>query len=578
MPALTSILSSDGSAVYNGLGLTSPTATLHIRGLTGTKWDWSTDTTSNVTLVPVSAGRWSFNLSAPAANDALFDFSPIPTNGTGKGAVRFFRDTNTTGLARLEIMQGNGTGNANSVLGGNSDSYFNTLNGNVLIGTATNPSNYKLLVSNGSFSAYDTTNGGIQVGAAIGLTKLYSGTNQLQIANANNSNLLMSIKNNGNVVIPILTASNIVATDASKNLVSVATSGTGSVVLSASPTLTGVPLAPTATAGTNTTQVATTAFVTGAVFDGLASKANNTLGGIVAALGFTPENVANKATTLTASGTAYPNNDAVIAGLATKEPSFAKNTAFNKDFGTTSGTVAEGNDSRILNGQTAFSWGNHASAGYALTTGSNINQSSFRTALGLGSNAYTSTAFLPLMGGTLDGALLISSGYGIGFKLEDGFSITREAGYTSFKYGNIEKMKLSGNGLDVIGNITASPAIASNQVVVKSQLDAVARPYKVYTALLSQTGTNAPTATVLENTLGGPVVWSRTNNGVYDGTLTGAFASNKTTIQITGTVFNAFFAGFRKDDNTVTIGSSNTTGIGADNLILNSTIEIRVYN
>ena len=37
--------------------------------------------------------------------------------------------------------------------------------------------------------------------------------------------------------------------------------GTGSVVLSASPALTGTPTAPTATAGTNTTQLATTAFV-----------------------------------------------------------------------------------------------------------------------------------------------------------------------------------------------------------------------------------------------------------------------------------------------------------------------------
>jgi hypothetical protein len=40
--------------------------------------------------------------------------------------------------------------------------------------------------------------------------------------------------------------------------------GTGSTVLSASPTLTGTPLAPTASPGTNTTQIATTAFVTAA--------------------------------------------------------------------------------------------------------------------------------------------------------------------------------------------------------------------------------------------------------------------------------------------------------------------------
>ena len=58
-----------------------------------------------------------------------------------------------------------------------------------------------------------------------------------------------------------LTASSAVATDASKNLVSVATTGTGNYVLAASPTLTGTPLAPTATNGTNTTQIATTAFV-----------------------------------------------------------------------------------------------------------------------------------------------------------------------------------------------------------------------------------------------------------------------------------------------------------------------------
>jgi hypothetical protein len=39
--------------------------------------------------------------------------------------------------------------------------------------------------------------------------------------------------------------------------------GTGSTVLSASPTFTGTPIAPTATSGTNTTQIATTAFAFG---------------------------------------------------------------------------------------------------------------------------------------------------------------------------------------------------------------------------------------------------------------------------------------------------------------------------
>jgi hypothetical protein len=54
-----------------------------------------------------------------------------------------------------------------------------------------------------------------------------------------------------------------------------ASTGTGSVVLSASPTFTGTPLSTTAANGTNTTQIATTAFVTAAVTNGFPS------GGIV---------------------------------------------------------------------------------------------------------------------------------------------------------------------------------------------------------------------------------------------------------------------------------------------------------
>jgi hypothetical protein len=44
--------------------------------------------------------------------------------------------------------------------------------------------------------------------------------------------------------------------------------------------------------------------------------------------------------------------------------------------------------------------------------------------------------------------------------------------------------------------------------------------YLVYTALLSQTGTNAPVATVLENTLGTTIVWTRDDVGEYIGTFT----------------------------------------------------------
>lgn len=63
-------------------------------------------------------------------------------------------------------------------------------------------------------------------------------------------------------VMSSLTASQAVFTDSLKGLVSKAVTGTGDVVLSDSAALTGIPTAPTASAGTNTTQLATTAFVT----------------------------------------------------------------------------------------------------------------------------------------------------------------------------------------------------------------------------------------------------------------------------------------------------------------------------
>jgi hypothetical protein len=131
--------------------------------------------------------------------------------------------------------------------------------------------------------------------------------------------------------------------------------------------------------------------------------------------------------------------------------------------------------------------------------------------------------------------------------------------------------------LQVNGTITASPAVSPNQVVVKSQLDAVGRPYKVYTALLSQSGTNAPIATVLENTLGGTVVWSRNSNGVYFGTLSGAFTVDKTGIMATPSFSNIIVSAIRSDNNSIIIRTS-TSGTLSDSGLTNVLTEIRVYN
>lgn len=55
-----------------------------------------------------------------------------------------------------------------------------------------------------------------------------------------------------------------------------------------------------------------------------------------------------------------------------------------------------------------------------------------------------------------------------------------------------------------------------------TELYDVNNAYLKYVASLNQTGTNAPTVTILENTLGN-IVWTRVGVGSYLGTLAGAF-------------------------------------------------------
>ncbi|RPD38056.1 tail fiber domain-containing protein [Chitinophaga barathri] len=58
----------------------------------------------------------------------------------------------------------------------------------------------------------------------------------------------------------------------------------------------------------------------------------------------------------------------IIAGTGlTGGGNLTADRTISANFGTAAGTIAQGNDSRILNGQTAFGWGNHASAGYLTT-------------------------------------------------------------------------------------------------------------------------------------------------------------------------------------------------------------------
>lgn len=101
-------------------------------------------------------------------------------------------------------------------------------------------------------------------------------------------------------------------------------------------------------------------------------------------------------------------------------------------------------------------------------------------------------------------------------------------GATRVKTAIIDLITASGNQLtfdangtiqkiDGVNNSIFTIPLKDSGTYTLATLDDIVdtRPYKVYTALLNQSGTNAPTATVLENTLGDDLIFTYLNNGYY---------------------------------------------------------------
>ena len=103
---------------------------------------------------------------------------------------------------------------------------------------------------------------------------------------------------------------------------------------------------------------------------------------------------------------------------------------------------------------------------------------------------------------------------------------------------------------------------------------------KVYRALLTQTGTAAPTATVLQNTLGGTLVWTRLNVGEYKATLASAFPDADKLFPFMGTLGSATAPQlFWNDANSVLLNTAGPTTypVLEDDLLQKTSIEIIVF-
>lgn len=121
--------------------------------------------------------------------------------------------------------------------------------------------------------------------------------------------------------------------------------------------------------------------------------------------------------------------------------------------------------------------------------------------------------------------------------------------------------------------------------------------YLVYTALISQTGTSTPVATILENTLGGVPVITRDHAGFYLFTLAGAFPDDKVIIPpfssyngsnaiflplADGLSLNGYYTVYAAEDSLIVDVRSETwaatdisTVLGTDGYIL---INAQIYN
>jgi hypothetical protein len=106
---------------------------------------------------------------------------------------------------------------------------------------------------------------------------------------------------------------------------------------------------------------------------------------------------------------------------------------------------------------------------------------------------------------------------------------------------------------------------------VTQYIDNQAQP-KVYRALLTQTGTNAPVATVVHNSLGGIPVWTRNAAGEYLITLTGAFPVGKTTMNMKYLDQNIIMDFWNQPDQLFIKNFNNT-----DDYMLDLPVEILVY-
>jgi len=146
-------------------------------------------------------------------------------------------------------------------------------------------------------------------------------------------------------------------------------------------------------------------------------------------------------------------------------------------------------------------------------------------------------------------------------------------------YGNIESVNGLSGLVEIIGGTGISVTTDGNIEVFSN------RPYKIYTVNLNSTGSNSPTAILLESDFTASVNWTRGGTGSYIATLSGATGSagdfghsyNKVFINPISSATGAHLTGQYLSPSEIAITQVDLTGNILDGLT-NAFVDIKVYN
>jgi hypothetical protein len=127
-------------------------------------------------------------------------------------------------------------------------------------------------------------------------------------------------------------------------------------------------------------------------------------------------------------------------------------------------------------------------------------------------------------------------------------------------------------------NLTEKKDSINNAVTEYYTAEEIVAPkYKVYTALLTQEGENAPVATVLENNIGN-IVWEYVEVGKYKAVSVGLFQSSMVITGVPGSGYVFRNIQNESDSNQILVENFIPSVVIYQNNVLNNTpIEIRVY-